>query len=363
VCSHPSDGSPLYLKLVTLGRACELHGHFKHARDLFEAAGAWSELFSLCIFQGDFAGLQMYASRGGREAQLLSHHLVAVNEDAFRRSVSTGNPKFGGRPFIDDWDLKRQKTSKDELDSNDLLQEEQVDEMEAFDLGPIDRLPFMEASLKVDEDAVASGKVSVEHDEEEDKGEPIGILDRTKLESYIGIPGAVLRPNTILEKEKVSAEPERAITGFESDIDFDDNESSGLGAIQRVITGAAGPASETATETSLTASVDKIKDTKSPQRQTKDEFRRSVNLIDHDDDDDFFSSDDESTQFGGKSASSFAAATTSKFLFTIKSKDDVEEEDTGSLKSAAQSLTLGNVTKTSFKKQLSVRPLIWVSAS
>ena len=358
MCSHPSDGSPLYLKLVTLGRACELHGHFKHARDLFEAAGAWSELFSLCIFQGDFAGLQMYASRGGREAQLLSHHLLAVNEDAFRRSVSIGNPKFGGRPFVDNWDLKRQKTSEDKaLDSRDLLQEEHSDDMDAFDLGPIDRLPFMEASLKVDEDAVASGKVFVEHEEEEDKGEPIGILDRTKLESYIGIPGAVLRPNAILEKEKASVETERDIAGFESDIDFDDNDSSGLGAVQRVITGAAGPASETATETSLTASVDKSKASQSPQRQTKDEFRRSVNLIDHDDDDDFFSSDDESSQFGGKSATSFAAATTSKFLFTIRSKDDVAEEDTASLKSAAQSLTLGSVTKTSFKKQLSVRDL------
>lgn len=48
-----------------LGRACQAHGRFGLARRLLEAAGAWNELLALCVFQGDFMGLQSYARQVG----------------------------------------------------------------------------------------------------------------------------------------------------------------------------------------------------------------------------------------------------------------------------------------------------------
>jgi hypothetical protein len=99
---HPEEHSLLFHKMVVLARSAELYGRFKHARVLFEAAGAWRELLALCLFQGDFDALQRYGSQGGRRAELIASHLLAVNEDAFRRSVATNNPRCGGRPFVDD---------------------------------------------------------------------------------------------------------------------------------------------------------------------------------------------------------------------------------------------------------------------
>lgn len=58
---YPPKSSPLYAKLVGLARACQAHGRFVLARRLLEAAGAWNELLALCVFQGDFMGLQSYA--------------------------------------------------------------------------------------------------------------------------------------------------------------------------------------------------------------------------------------------------------------------------------------------------------------
>ncbi len=46
---------------MALARACQAHGRFQLARRLLEGAGAWNELLALCVFQGDFMGLQHYA--------------------------------------------------------------------------------------------------------------------------------------------------------------------------------------------------------------------------------------------------------------------------------------------------------------
>jgi len=60
--------------MVALARSCLQYGRFSDARTLLSAAGAQGELLSLCVFQGDFLGLQDYArqvrGRAGRHAGL-----------------------------------------------------------------------------------------------------------------------------------------------------------------------------------------------------------------------------------------------------------------------------------------------------
>ena len=362
---HPSKDSNLYRKLVTLARACQLHGRFNHARSLLEAAGAWGELFSLCVFQGDFSGLQHYASRGGPEAQMLASHLLSVNEDAFRRSVSSSNPKFHGRPYTDDWDIVDVEClpTLDEAkeQEEDLEPESPTDVargLDAFDLAPSDRMPFMEATLQVDADAIASGKIQIrekegEEENEEAEGDPIGNLDRTKLESYLGFSGAAVRPSAILG----DTGPEKIIEELDEDLDFNDDASSEYGAVKRVITGEAGALSETATETSASESMVSREQQKESAAQASARASFTGKIKADSEEDDFFSSDDdESSAAGGGSSASFAAETTNKFMFSIKSQDDIRgvDHDIDTLKTAAQSLKLGSVTKSSFKRQLSV---------
>lgn len=58
--------------MVALARSCLQYGRFSDARTLLSAAGAQGELLSLCVFQGDFLGLQDYArqvSLGARAGQ------------------------------------------------------------------------------------------------------------------------------------------------------------------------------------------------------------------------------------------------------------------------------------------------------
>ena len=356
---HPEESSPIYKKLVTLARSCEFYGHFKHARNLFEAAGAWRELFSLCIFQGDFDGLQRYASRGGRQSELLANHLLAVNEDAFRRSVSSCQPKFSGRPFVDDYlpDAKQVPSAPREvegLESPVLSTEEYPSHLE---LAPADRMPFMESTLEVTDDSVLTGKIFIENltssdTESEDgpkNGNPIGRLDRTKLMSYIGIAGATIKPGHVISHEDEEQEMEELVDDDLHDVDFDDEDDSALGAVQRVIT--AGPGSDSATETSKSESVGGKEAAKihKQQEEARAAFFASQKLID----DEFYSSDDDSSTMGMESAASFAATTTSKLIFKIKSKEDMElsESNTESLKNAVQNLTLtDSVTKSDFRK-------------
>ena len=47
--------------MVALARTCQQYGRFRDARQLLEAAGAHGELLALCVFQGDFPGLQAHA--------------------------------------------------------------------------------------------------------------------------------------------------------------------------------------------------------------------------------------------------------------------------------------------------------------
>lgn len=57
----PPRRSQLYGRMVALARSCLQYGRFGDARTLLSAAGAQGELLSLCVFQGDFLGLQDYA--------------------------------------------------------------------------------------------------------------------------------------------------------------------------------------------------------------------------------------------------------------------------------------------------------------
>ena len=60
-CRPPPRSSQLYGKMVALARSCQQYGRFRDARTLLEAAGAHGELLALCVFQGDFQGLQAHA--------------------------------------------------------------------------------------------------------------------------------------------------------------------------------------------------------------------------------------------------------------------------------------------------------------
>lgn len=355
---HPQESSPLYQKMVVLARACQLHGRFKQTRLLLEAAGAWRELLSLCVFQGDFEGLQRYASQGGRQAELLASHLLAVNEDAFRRSVSSNQPKFHGRSFIDDYIPKESNQGRDGAGSpTGILPSSEFPR--PLELAPSDRLPSMKASLQLNEESMVTGKINIESsmsdgsDNEIEEQDPIDRVDRSKLGSYIGIAGGHLRPGCILSRDHNLHEAEESDTENVDDIDFDDEDDSALGAVQRVIT--ASPGSDTATETSRSESI-RDKEPSKPtkvQEETRAAFFASKKLID----DEFYSSDDESSLMGGESAATFAATTTSKLIFKIKSKEEIDAENNSELlKSAAQNLKLEEpVTKSSFRQLSSSR--------
>ena len=59
-CRHPSKDSQEFRQLLGLGRAAAAYGQTTAARQLYEAAGAWSELLSLCALQGDFMSVRDY---------------------------------------------------------------------------------------------------------------------------------------------------------------------------------------------------------------------------------------------------------------------------------------------------------------
>lgn len=46
--------------MLGLGRAAAAYGQAAAARQLYEAAGAWPELLSLCALQGDFMSVRNY---------------------------------------------------------------------------------------------------------------------------------------------------------------------------------------------------------------------------------------------------------------------------------------------------------------
>lgn len=295
----------------------------------------------------------MYASHGGKEAEMIAGHLMAVNEDAFRRSVSSNDPKFKGKPYTGDWNVlgPLNPETSEASDDYQLESPDGVANASEFDLAPFERLPFMESSLLIDEDCLATGKMTTAVDDEDvERGDPIDHLDKSKLESYLALVGATIKPSAISPETIDDIKVRQMEQDTEDEDGYDTDASSEFAAVKRVIT-AAGPSSET-TETTQAESVDRSRDNMSPQvKKLRDEKRAAFqvgrNLLE----DDFYSSDEDSSQFGG-SAANFAAATTSKFMFKIKSQDEIEQsDDVQSLKSAAQSLKLG--ASTSFK-QLSV---------
>ena len=369
---HPEEHSLLFQKMVVLARSAELHGRFKHARMLFEAAGAWRELLALCLFQGDFESLQRYGSQGGRRAELIASHLLAVNEDAFRRSVATNNPRYGGRPFVDDYVIgAKSREGAERPTTPDSPDDIVVNPQSLVEPAPSDRLPFMQATLELDEDSMASGLVALqtrvsqpssahagehgkvvlgnenpsrpskqptaddESSDEESGADPIARVDRTKLASYLGIAGATIKAGCIVVDDTMigsnNEQPEEIdeLDGIDFD-DFADEDDSALGAVQRVITaGSPGSLSDTATETSRGDSVstrDIMAKSQRQQDETRAAFMASKKLID----DEFYSSDDDSSVMGGvggrPGSSSFASMTSSKLIFRIKSKEEAAQE-------------------------------------
>ena len=394
---HPEEHSLLFQKMVVLARSAELHGRFKHARMLFEAAGAWRELLALCLFQGDFEALQRYGAQGGRRAELIASHLLAVNEDAFRRSVATNNPRYGGMPFVDDYvmgakgrELAEQPTTPDGP-LNIVANAQNLVEP-----APSDRLPFMQATLELDEDSMATGLLAMrtrasqpspgqigehgkvvlgndvssgppkqpaadnESSDEESGADPIARVDRTKLASYLGIAGATVKAGCIvIDDATIGSDNEQPNAMDELDgIDFDDfadEDDSALGAVQRVITAVSpGSVSDTATDTSRGDSVstrDMAAKSQRQQDETRAAFMASKKLID----DEFYSSDDDSSVTGGArgrpSASSFASMTSSKLIFRIKSKEEAAQEEAAvdgspaSLVNKIQGLKIGGMAE------------------
>lgn len=394
---HPEEHSLLFHKMVVLARSAELYGRFKHARVLFEAAGAWRELLALCLFQGDFDALQRYGSQGGRRAELIASHLLAVNEDAFRRSVATNNPRCGGRPFVDDHVMGAKGREMAERPATpDGPLETIAAAQNLVEPAPSDRLPFMQATLELDEDSMATGLVAVQarttqpsadqagdhgrvilgnssssdppkqpavdddSSDEESGADPIARVDRTKLASYLGIAGATVKAGCIvIDDPTICSDDEQPEEINELDgIDFDDfaDEDSALGAVQRVITAVSpGSVSDTATETSRGDSVstrDMMAKSQRQQDETRAAFMASKKLID----DEFYSSDDDSSVMGGApgrpTSLSFASATSSKLIFRIKSKEEAAQEEEAakdgtptSLVHKIQSLKIGGVSQ------------------
>jgi hypothetical protein len=185
-----------------VARACLAHGRFAQARSLLGAAGAWPELLALCVFQGDFLGLQSYARQGGREVQALADQLAAVNEEAFRRAAGGA---YGGRPNTDDWRVHVAAARPEDgaLDAaSDAGGEAEAGgggslgapSSEASDGGggddgevdlevaPAGRLPYMEGSLRVSTAAAAAGAAPAPAaGEEGEEGQPIPRLDMNAL--------------------------------------------------------------------------------------------------------------------------------------------------------------------------------------
>ncbi|CAK0749293.1 hypothetical protein CVIRNUC_001899 [Coccomyxa viridis] len=90
---HPSRDSVEFSQLLGLGRAAAAYGQMAAARQLYEAAGAWPELLSLCALQGDFMSVRNYMHSADSEAMLLGKALLAAAEPSFRAATAVGAPQ------------------------------------------------------------------------------------------------------------------------------------------------------------------------------------------------------------------------------------------------------------------------------
>eukprot|EP00887_Chlorella_sp_A99_P003020 scaffold9.g3020.t1 len=379
----PPRGSPLFARMVAVARACEQYGRFADARALLQAAGAWNELLALCVFQGDFMGLQHYGRSAGGDVERLADQLMAVNEDAFRRVGGLAGSKalYGGRPNTDDWSVSAAVPAANAaaLSADEASGGEEEDgeggegsadsggsdagaaaaevEEEDVEVAPAGRLPFMEACLQVtstetQQPAAAGGS--------EEEGQPIPSLDLGTLEAYVGVPGAsVVKPAvgtpsaaaaaaaggglvrletglSDLSAAQDAAAAAKAASGWDSDA-----EGSAHGADAAAAAGAARSTAAAAPKEGETAA----------QAAARAAFRRDTQ-----DEDDFFSSDEESgpTDVDNRSLGSYSTATSTQQRFRISIKAPGEDgrgagagpgpaagADSAALRTAAMGLRLG----------------------
>lgn len=382
----PNTDSELYQKMVALGRSLETHGRFSLAKKIFRGAGAWSELLSLCVFQGDFASLQEYARDGGPMVEALAHQLIAVNEDAFRRVGAAGD--FGGRALVQDWEVKpktevmylnecpENTSPRGTLDtSSEGLNGEDVSPNE-WEVAPSGRIPFMEACLAVTLSGAASGQFyskGLKGDDNqtgnEDSGQPISALDLSKMDAYLGMTGAsVVSSGGKTDKSFMLRNVEGNISSILSEkANLQENlpahasghlggdttpRSSDMLDLQSI------PESEG--DSVFSSPVTGASQRNKSKYKSADEPGTSISSFQDDLYDDFFSSDEESGVFpdaDDKSAGSFAAATSNRFLFNIRSPDDarsLQSSDPNALRNAAQKLKLGGVDKVGMVSQASL---------
>lgn len=401
----PPPGSPLYNKVVAVARACEAYGKFIEARALFERVGAWNELFALCIFQADFTAVQSYARKAGPEWQGLADQLLAVNEDAFRRSAGAGSGRamYGGRPNADNWgvsigfDTKSDRylgnngTTSDsredgEEDNGDNVGlsatqsvarggESDIDIELELDVAPAGRFPFMEASLNVSLVAAATGtaaaarsmhnkkgatngskapdarketdkEASNKEKDEEEEGEPIAFLDLTSLDAYLGIAGASVlksaRPATMPSSAPQTTPAGNVIAPAAAAAGLATAESA---LLQVDTSSVSAPDSEADALAAITRG-----ETPS-QAAARAAYQRDLLL----DDDDFFSSDEEESTSGGvkqgggaltsSPGSIVSVSSSSRFMINIKSSEDTPRSSTdgATLRAAASNLRLGGL--------------------
>ncbi|KFM25191.1 hypothetical protein F751_6146 [Auxenochlorella protothecoides] len=358
--SHPGPappGSALALQLAAAARVCQLYGRFGDARRLFQAAGAWPELLSLCVFQGDWAGLQQIARGTPKNVQGFAEQLLAVNENAFRGMA--GKSPHGGRACLADWGVRLEArvegTAEDPRTvlgevaaSRDEDQEEEdggsgserfagddtqhawrpdgevsQDTLDAdadVDVAPAGRLPFMEATLLQTECTEESAGARTAGND--GAGAPIPPLEAGALASYAGLPGAVALRRAFggsgassgLAAGGASASPRPpspsasdAAGGFEEEGSRHGGRGAGAASISRASDWGTESATSGGAGGAPTAGAGRVQD---PRNGGSGQPPMAV---DEDDDDDFFDSDDDEAFLaaalpGGAAAAAAVAA-------------------------------------------------------
>ncbi|PSC69692.1 Transducin WD40 repeat-like superfamily [Micractinium conductrix] len=343
----PPRSSQLYGKMVALARSCQQYGRFRDARTLLEAAGAHGELLALCVFQGDFQGLQAHARQAGRDVERLADQLMAVNENAFVHGT-TDRSLYGGRANVEDWRIavgdgggapaRRATADQDGADGDTASAAQMENEIE---VAPAGRLPFQEASLQVLSASEPAPAIVG------DEGQPIDGLDLGTLEAYVGVTGATVIKPAVSTPTAAAAGAAAAVMAAAA------GAGPGLSRMETGFSelsnplelgGRAGGYASSEGDPSVRGPP-AVHDETAAQAAARADFRRDT----ADDEDDFFSSDDDSAPTeDSRSVTSMATPSVSgsqRFKIAIKSAEEVQSQpragDLGALRAAAQGLRLG----------------------